>query len=117
MNRAALGDLKQAPALFLAQRALQLNEAIDLVDLSLLCFAGHAIDRINLVMLEANGNVFQGPVLDPRITAKRTTARYGPTFVSRIRRPVNVVPKIPSCTKSSFSASLPRACSVAIFAQ
>src|SRR5581483_187738 len=46
-----------------------------------------------------------------------TTARYGPTCVSAIKRPVNTVTKMPAWRKSSFNFNLPLAYNAAIFAQ
>src|SRR5205085_9767715 len=46
-----------------------------------------------------------------------TTARYGPTRVSSMRRPVKVVPRMPSCMKSRPNGSCPFAYIAAIFAQ
>src|ERR1039458_9501024 len=57
------------------------------------------------------------PVIHACPESDGTTAAYGPTRVSSRRRPVNVVPRMPSWTKSSYSPSCPLACSAAILAQ
>src|ERR1700724_1446201 len=57
------------------------------------------------------------PVIQACPDSVGTTAWYGPTRVSSIRRPVKVVPRIPSCTKSWPNPSCPLACSAAILAQ
>src|ERR1035437_9919345 len=57
------------------------------------------------------------PVIHACPESAGTTAAYGPTRVSSSRRPVNVVPRMPSWTKSSYSPSCPLACSAAILAQ
>src|SRR5580698_10178160 len=45
------------------------------------------------------------PVIQAWPESVGTTAGYGPTRVCSTRRPVNTVPRMPSCTKSSPSAS------------
>src|SRR3989304_5735656 len=57
------------------------------------------------------------PVIQAVPVSSGTTARYGPTVVSSIRRPVKVVPRMPSWTKGSSRPSRPRAGSAAILAQ
>src|SRR5260370_23234804 len=56
------------------------------------------------------------PVIQACPESAGTTAAYAPTRVSSSRRPVNVVPRMPSWTKSSYSPRCPLACSAAILA-
>src|SRR6185312_17411694 len=56
------------------------------------------------------------PVIHACPDSVGTTAGYLPTRVSSTSRPVKVVPRIPSWTKSWCRGSLPLACSAAILA-
>ena len=57
------------------------------------------------------------PVIHAVPARAGTAASTSPTFVSRTMRPVNVVPRTPSCTKSWPSGSSPLAHIAAILAQ
>src|SRR4029077_7486812 len=56
------------------------------------------------------------PVIQARPLIVGTTALYEPTRACATSWPVNVVPRIPSCTKSWWNGSSPLACNAAIFA-
>ena len=67
MHGAALSDLYQSCPLFLRECPIQGDLAVDAVDLALFGFTLRAVHRVDLRVMQAHRNPFQGPALASRI--------------------------------------------------